>query len=83
MDEKACNPSLSGRKLITHNICLDDIRKKKKGQEFMHHEQQEEDEWEAQEPLNDRLWSQGASGADYIDGPAATACCSQRYLVYT
>jgi hypothetical protein len=49
----------------------------------MHHEQQEEDEWEAQEPLNDRLWSQGASGADYIDGPAATACCSQRYLVYT
>jgi hypothetical protein len=49
----------------------------------MHHERQEEDESEAQEPLNGRLWSQGGRGADYIDGPAATACSSQRYLAYT
>jgi hypothetical protein len=31
MDEKTCNPSRSGRKLITHNICPDDIHKKEKG----------------------------------------------------
>jgi hypothetical protein len=48
----------------------------------MHHERQEEDESEAQEPLNGRLWSQGTRGTDYIDGPAATACGSERYLVY-
>lgn len=47
----------------------------------MHHEWQEEDESGAQEPLNGRLWSQGARGAGYIDGPAATAGSSERYLV--
>jgi hypothetical protein len=31
MDDTTCNPSLSGRKLITHNIRPDDIHKKKKG----------------------------------------------------
>jgi hypothetical protein len=49
----------------------------------MHHEQQEEDESEAQEPLNGRLWSQGTRGADYKDRPAATICSSKRYLIYT